>query len=62
VATAATLVYHAISLWVPAVWGTIACIVLQKTKGSRSSCATRPRNCGQVPAELSTEWPIPLVR
>ena len=33
VATAATLVYHAISLWVPAVWGTIAFIVLQKTKG-----------------------------
>jgi uncharacterized membrane protein YbhN (UPF0104 family) len=32
VATAATLVYHAISLWVPAVWGTIAFMVLQKTK------------------------------
>jgi uncharacterized membrane protein YbhN (UPF0104 family) len=32
VATAATLVYHAISLWVPAVWGTIAFILLQKTK------------------------------
>jgi len=31
-ATAATLVYHAISLWVPAVWGTIAFILLQKTK------------------------------
>jgi uncharacterized membrane protein YbhN (UPF0104 family) len=32
VATAATLVYHAISLWVPAVWGTTAFIALQKTK------------------------------
>ena len=32
VATAATLAYHAISLWVPALWGTIAFIVLQKTK------------------------------
>jgi uncharacterized membrane protein YbhN (UPF0104 family) len=32
VATSATLVYHAISLWVPAVWGTIAFVVLQKTK------------------------------
>ncbi len=32
VATAATLVYHAIALWVPAVWGTIAFIILQKTK------------------------------
>jgi uncharacterized membrane protein YbhN (UPF0104 family) len=33
VATAATLTYHAISLWVPAIWGTIAFTVLQKTKG-----------------------------
>jgi uncharacterized membrane protein YbhN (UPF0104 family) len=32
VATAATLAYHAISLWVPASWGTIAFIVLEKTK------------------------------
>jgi uncharacterized membrane protein YbhN (UPF0104 family) len=32
VATAATLVYHAIALWVPALWGTIAFVVLQKTK------------------------------
>jgi 4,5-dihydroxyphthalate decarboxylase len=32
VATAATLVYHAISLWVPAIWGTSAFIVLQKTR------------------------------
>jgi len=32
VATAATLAYHAIALWVPAVWGTIAFFVLQKTK------------------------------
>jgi uncharacterized membrane protein YbhN (UPF0104 family) len=32
VATAATLVYHAIALWIPAMWGTIAFIVLQKTK------------------------------
>jgi uncharacterized protein (TIRG00374 family) len=32
VATAATLVYHTISLWVPAIWCTIASVVLQKTK------------------------------
>jgi uncharacterized membrane protein YbhN (UPF0104 family) len=32
VATAATLVYHAIALWVPAVWGTIAFVVLQRSK------------------------------
>jgi uncharacterized membrane protein YbhN (UPF0104 family) len=32
VAAAATLVYHAIALWVPALWGTVAFIILQKTK------------------------------
>jgi uncharacterized membrane protein YbhN (UPF0104 family) len=32
VATASTLAYHAISLWVPAIWGTIAFIMLQRTK------------------------------
>jgi uncharacterized membrane protein YbhN (UPF0104 family) len=32
VAPAATLAYHAISLWVPALWGTIAFIMLQRTK------------------------------
>ncbi|MBV8430648.1 MAG: flippase-like domain-containing protein [Solirubrobacterales bacterium] len=31
-AAAATLAYHAIALWVPAIWGTIAFIALQKTK------------------------------
>jgi uncharacterized membrane protein YbhN (UPF0104 family) len=33
VAAAATLAYHAISLWVPALWGTIAFIRVQRTKG-----------------------------
>jgi uncharacterized membrane protein YbhN (UPF0104 family) len=32
VATAATLAYHAIALWVPAIWGTIAFVLLQKNK------------------------------
>ncbi len=32
VATSATLAYHAISLWVPAIWGTIAFVLLQKSK------------------------------
>jgi uncharacterized membrane protein YbhN (UPF0104 family) len=31
-ATAATLVYHAISLWIPAVWGTIAFVLLRFTR------------------------------
>jgi uncharacterized protein (TIRG00374 family) len=30
--TAATLVYHAISIWVPAVCGTVAFVLLQKSK------------------------------
>jgi uncharacterized membrane protein YbhN (UPF0104 family) len=31
-ATAATLVYHAIALWIPAMWGTIAFLILQRTR------------------------------
>lgn len=33
IATAATVVYHAISLWVPATWGTIAFLLLRKSRG-----------------------------
>jgi uncharacterized membrane protein YbhN (UPF0104 family) len=33
IATAATVVYHAIALWIPAMWGTIAFLVLQRTRG-----------------------------
>jgi len=32
-ATAATVVYHAIALWVPAMWGTIAFVILRRTRG-----------------------------
>jgi uncharacterized membrane protein YbhN (UPF0104 family) len=31
-ATAATIVYHAISLWVPAMWGTAAFLLLRRTR------------------------------
>ncbi len=31
-AAAATLVYHAISLWIPAMWGTLAFLVLRRTR------------------------------
>jgi uncharacterized membrane protein YbhN (UPF0104 family) len=31
-AAAATVVYHAIALWIPAVWGTIAFVVLRRTR------------------------------
>jgi uncharacterized membrane protein YbhN (UPF0104 family) len=33
VATAATVVYHAIALWVPAMWGTVAFLILRRTRG-----------------------------
>jgi uncharacterized membrane protein YbhN (UPF0104 family) len=32
-ATAATVVYHAISLWIPAMWGTFAYVMLRRTRG-----------------------------
>jgi uncharacterized membrane protein YbhN (UPF0104 family) len=32
-ATAATVVYHGIALWVPVVWGTIAFLILQRSRG-----------------------------
>jgi uncharacterized membrane protein YbhN (UPF0104 family) len=31
-ATAATVVYHAIALWIPAMWGTVAFIILRRTR------------------------------
>jgi len=31
-ATAATVVYHAIALWVPALWGTVAFLILRRTR------------------------------
>ncbi len=32
VATAATVVYHAIALWIPAIWGTVAFVILRRTR------------------------------
>jgi uncharacterized membrane protein YbhN (UPF0104 family) len=31
--TAATVVYHAIALWIPAMWGTVAFILLRRSRG-----------------------------
>jgi uncharacterized protein (TIRG00374 family) len=31
-ATAAVLIYHAIALWVPSLWGTIAFLILRRTR------------------------------
>jgi uncharacterized membrane protein YbhN (UPF0104 family) len=33
VVTAATVVYHAIALWIPAMWGTIAFLILRRSRG-----------------------------
>jgi uncharacterized membrane protein YbhN (UPF0104 family) len=33
ISTASTIVYHAIALWVPAMWGTIAFVLLQRSRG-----------------------------
>ncbi len=47
-ATSATIVYHAISLWVPATWGTIAFLLLRRSRNQpvtgcgRASAADRP--------------------
>ena len=32
IATAATVVYHAIALWIPAMWGTVAFLILRRTR------------------------------
>jgi len=39
-ATSATIVYHAISLWVPALWGTVAFLLLRRTR--RDPLVLRP--------------------
>jgi uncharacterized membrane protein YbhN (UPF0104 family) len=52
VATAATLAYHAISLWVPALWGTIAFIVLQKTKRQPIVLRNPPEELRPVRADV----------
>ncbi len=43
-ATAATLVYHAISLWVPGMWGTVAFLLLRRSRGQ--PLALRPLGRG----------------
>jgi uncharacterized membrane protein YbhN (UPF0104 family) len=45
-AAAATVVYHAIALWIPAVWGTIAFVVLRRTR--RQPLQLRPPRRGRL--------------
>jgi uncharacterized membrane protein YbhN (UPF0104 family) len=53
VATAATFAYHAISLWVPAIWGTIAFILLQKTRKQPIVLRNPPEQLRAGPRALS---------
>ena len=48
IATAATVVYHAISLWVPAMWGTVAFLLLRRSRGEpiRLRAPRRARRSG----------------
>jgi uncharacterized membrane protein YbhN (UPF0104 family) len=39
-----TVVYHAISLWVPSLWGTIAYVVLRRTRGQPIRLRSTPRH------------------
>jgi hypothetical protein len=32
ISAAATVVYHAIALWIPAMWGTVTFIILRRTR------------------------------
>jgi uncharacterized membrane protein YbhN (UPF0104 family) len=45
-ATAATVVYHGIALWVPAMWGTFAFVLLQRSRG-RPVAPRRPSAHGE---------------
>jgi uncharacterized membrane protein YbhN (UPF0104 family) len=45
-ATAATVVYHAISLWVPAMWGTVAFLLLRRNRDEPLALRT-PREAHQ---------------
>jgi uncharacterized membrane protein YbhN (UPF0104 family) len=50
-ATAATVVYHAISLWIPAMWGTIAFVILRRSRGEPITLRAprRLRRSGETP-------------
>ncbi len=54
-ATAATVVYHGIALWIPAMWGTIAFLVLQRTRGQPITLRPPRDERQQAPAERRAE-------
>ena len=49
-ATAATVVYHAIALWIPAMWGTVAFVILRRTR-NRPLHLRPPRDVRRRPRE-----------
>jgi uncharacterized membrane protein YbhN (UPF0104 family) len=52
-ATAATVVYHAISLWVPATWGTVAFLLLRRTRGEPITLRPRRKSRRRSGADLT---------
>ncbi len=52
-ATAATVVYHAISLWVPAMWGTVAFLLLRRTRGEPITLRPRRKSRRRSGADLT---------
>ena len=47
-ATAAAVVYHAIALWIPAIWGTVAFIRLRRSRRAARRRARRARSTEQL--------------
>ncbi len=52
-ATAATVVYHAISLWVPAMWGSVAFLLLRRTRGEPITLRPRRKSRRRSGADLT---------
>ena len=48
-AAAAAVVYHAIALWIPALWGTVAFIRLRRSRGPLELRPARPERAGAAP-------------
>lgn len=58
-AAAAAIVYHAIALWVPAVWGTLAFLVLRHSRGQPLTLRALPEERRQLRHESHAAWPRP---
>jgi uncharacterized membrane protein YbhN (UPF0104 family) len=67
-ATAATVVYHAIALWIPAMWGTAAFVILRRTRNRplhlrpRREARRRLREARRRPLDETEPAPVEQVR